>query len=258
MRKNLNYNIRKSHRYLGVLLGIQFLLWTLGGLYFSWSDMDEIHGDHHKAAAPLMATNLELVSPIKVVEQIVETHKADSIAAFQLVQILGKPYYQVKFAHTGGEHHHHQVQLADALTGELREPLGKEEAVALAESRFVGSPGIERVEYLEKVGAHHEYRGGPVPAWAIQFKDPGHTTVYVSAELGTVQKFRNNKWRTFDFLWMLHTMDYESRDNIGNWLLRAFSIFGLLTIFSGFALYFISSPTFRKARRPGKRAVAQG
>jgi hypothetical protein len=64
--------------------------------------------------------------------------------------------------------------------------------------------------------------------------------------LGTVQKFRNDKWRVFDFLWMLHTMDYESRDEIGNLLLRLFSILGLITILSGFALYFTSSRWWRR------------
>jgi uncharacterized iron-regulated membrane protein len=34
-KKNINYNIRKTHRYLGVFIRIQFLFWTLGGLYFS-------------------------------------------------------------------------------------------------------------------------------------------------------------------------------------------------------------------------------
>lgn len=45
---------------------------------------------------------------------------------------------------------------------------------------------------------------------------------------------------------MLHVMDYESRDHIGNWLLRAFSILGLLTIFSGFTLFCITSPFAQK------------
>jgi hypothetical protein len=71
----------------------------------------------------------------------------------------------------------------------------------------------------------------------------------VSAELGTVQKFRNQKWRVFDFLWMLHTMDYESRDNFGNVLLRTFSIFGLVTVLSGFLLYFTSARWYRKWKR---------
>jgi hypothetical protein len=38
--------IRKAHRYLGVSLGIQFLFWTLGGLYFSWTNIDEIRGEN--------------------------------------------------------------------------------------------------------------------------------------------------------------------------------------------------------------------
>ena len=50
--KNLNYNTRKTHRYLGVFIGIQFLLWTLGGIYFSWNNMDDVHGEslqkHHE------------------------------------------------------------------------------------------------------------------------------------------------------------------------------------------------------------------
>jgi uncharacterized iron-regulated membrane protein len=72
----------------------------------------------------------------------------------------------------------------------------------------------------------------------------------VASELGTVQKFRNDKWRVFDFLWMLHTMDYNGRDNFGNILLRAFSIFGLVTVLSGFLLYFTSSKRFRKKQTP--------
>lgn len=45
MSKSKQYYIRKAHRWLGVLLGIQFIFWTVGGIYFSWSNMDEIHGD---------------------------------------------------------------------------------------------------------------------------------------------------------------------------------------------------------------------
>lgn len=37
--------IRKILRYLGVIFGIQFLFWTLGGLYFSWTNIKEIRGE---------------------------------------------------------------------------------------------------------------------------------------------------------------------------------------------------------------------
>jgi hypothetical protein len=41
-------------------------------------------------------------------------------------------------------------------------------------------------------------------------------------------------------------MDYQTRDNLSNWLLRAFSIFGLFTIFSGFILFNVSRKKVRK------------
>jgi hypothetical protein len=45
-------------------------------------------------------------------------------------------------------------------------------------------------------------------------------------------------------------MDYKGRDNFGNILLRAFSIFGLVTVLSGFLLYFTSSKRFRNKQTP--------
>ena len=40
--------IRKTHRYLGIFLGVQFLFWTSSGLYFSWTNIDNIHGDQFR------------------------------------------------------------------------------------------------------------------------------------------------------------------------------------------------------------------
>ena len=41
-------------------------------------------------------------------------------------------------------------------------------------------------------------------------------------------------------------MDYETRDDFNNKLIRAFSLLGLITVMSGFLLWFISSKTVRK------------
>ena len=56
-------------------------------------------------------------------------------------------------------------------------------------------------------------QGKPLPAYAVTFCQPAHATVYVAAQLGTVQSVRTDPWRIFDVLWMLHTMDYEGRDD---------------------------------------------
>ena len=238
MAKSFHFRVRRLHRYMGVILGIQFLFWTIGGLYFSWSNMDEVHGDHQKAHIHPLSATIKLVNPQLVLDKIKVNDSVNFVFDIHLIQILGKPAYQIIYskAHDRGK----KTQLANAETGDLRQPLTENEAVEIAKSNFSDTAKVAKIEYLTTTNGHHEYREQPLPAYAITFNHPSSTTVYVASELGTVQKFRNNKWRIFDFLWMLHTMDYESRDNLSNWLLRAFSIFGLLTIISGFTLFLVS------------------
>ena len=135
---------------------------------------------------------------------------------------------------------HMSIHLANAYNGNLRTPLTQVEAVAIAKNRFNGETKLISVELLNQTNNHHEHRKNPLPAYAVTFDHPTKTTVYVSNKLGTVQKFRNNKWRVFDFLWMMHTMDYEGRDHFVNLLLLSFYIFGLITVLSGFLLFFVS------------------
>ena len=258
MAKSFHYKIRKIHRYLGLLLGIQFLLWTVGGIYFSWSNMDEIHGDLNRNPTPLIASNLNFISPTLVIQKLKSSREnLDSISEIKLIQILGKPHYQIMMHEMAGANHAHhantikpKVQLADAITGQVRGPLTEAEAISIAKEGFKGSTTVREVKLLTQTSSHHEYRSGPLPAYAISFEHPSKSTVFVATELGTIQKIRNDKWRVFDFLWMMHTMDYQGRDNFGNILLRAFSIFGLFTIFSGFILYYVSSV---KKKRPGTK-----
>src|SRR6185436_2118472 len=151
--------------------------------------------------------------------------------------------YQIAYfsGHAGeGMHLHLHYALADALTCELRSSLTKEEAIRVAQQEVSAGAVISQVEYLNQTDGHHEYREKPLPAWAVTFSEP-NCTAYVSAELGTFQTIRHNQWRAFDFLYMFHTMGYEDRDNFNNWLLKIFSIFGLITVLSGFILFFISS-----------------
>ena len=156
--------------------------------------------------------------------------------AVQLVNVLDSSYYQITFLN--GEKS--VIVLANAATGALRQPLSEKEAIEVAKAGIKENAQVEKVEYLTQVGTHHEYRENPLPAYAISFGGAVNATVYVSTQKGTIQKIRNNQWRVFDFLWMLHTMDYEGRDDINNWILRIFSLLGLVALLSGFALYWVS------------------
>jgi len=225
--------VRKAHRYLGVLLGIQFLCWTVGGLYFSWTKIDEVRGENLRRKESLVQPHEIKIS----LSDVLPTLQADSISKLTVAHVLSEAYYQISYFQQGLE----KISLIHAATGAVRKPLTESEALRVAKQSFLQPASVAGVAYVTTTNGHHEYRDKPLPAYAVTFNHPSNTTVYVSAELGTVQSYRSNIWRIFDFLWMLHVMDFENRDNINNWLLRVFSTFGLITLLSGFTLYFITS-----------------
>lgn len=241
---NVTPKIRKLHRWLGILIGFQFLAWTVSGLYFSWTDIDDIHGDPQMRHPPHLPASVDVVSPSVALGALAGREVFDSVRSIELVDLLGRPVYRMNVYRELNL----RTFLADASTGELRPPLSREEAEIVARWNYAGVADITKVERIESTGKHHEYRELPLPAYAVHFDDSVGTRVYVSANLGAVRAFRNSPWRVFDFLWMLHTMDYEGRDNFNNLLLRVFSLFGLATVTSGFVLFFATSPVFRRRK----------
>ena len=67
-----------------------------------------------------------------------------------------------------------------------------------------------------------------------------NSTLYISAVTGQLVSARHNYWRLFDIMWMLHIMDYKTRENVQNPLLTVMSTLALLTALFGMALSYIS------------------
>lgn len=240
--KSPQYYIRKTHRYLGLFIGIQFMLWVLGGLYFSWTNIDKIHGDH---LVNFPNTNISLTdSLLSPNEAILKAGlHPEKVKSLNLTRVLGQMVYQVETESS--------IILINAQTGSIRPPLSQSEAADFAKKIFKPKSEISAIEYITKdnIEDHYQYRGGALPAWAVSFKHPSNSVVYISSEKGSFEKIRNKQWRLYDFLWMVHIMDYQTRDNLNNWLLRGFSILGLTTVLSGFTLFYQSSRTIRTIKK---------
>ena len=234
-KAKLQRYVRKSHRYLGLILGIQFLAWTVGGLYFSWTNIDEIRGEDLRADKKPLPIEAQNASLGILLDSLQKNEPQIAFKNIQIVEILDKAYYQIQV-----EAPQKKVLLFEMKSLLPKTALSEQEAQKVAQKSLKNPSEIVKTDYLTSTNGHHEYREKPLPAYAVTFGTPNNTTVYVSTELGTVQSYRNNAWRIFDFLWMLHVMDFENRDNINNWLLRAFSVFGLITLFSGFLLFFLT------------------
>ncbi|MGB5436348.1 MAG: PepSY domain-containing protein [Maribacter sp.] len=231
VKRTTAIKIRKIHRYLGIFLGVQFLLWTISGLYFSWTDIDEIHGDHFKKATPDQTAFVDLVGTSQL------DHK-EPITSLELLEIADEPYYWVN-----------ESTLYNARSGVKKEEVTKQEAIKIAQRYMRPDLEFDQIKRVESVNEHHEYRGRPLPAYEISYRTSENLKAYVAIENGAFQTVRHRDWRWFDFLWMTHTMDYQGRDNFNTIVLRAFSLLGLITVLSGFTLWFVSSPTIRKIKK---------
>ena len=228
MNRKISHKIRRAHRYLGLFLGIQFLMWTISGLYFSWTNLDEIHGDQFKNLDYQPIAFEDLISPSEI-------NHSESIKTIEIRDIKKEPFFLINNSY-----------LYNARTGEHKKMISKEDAIYIANNHMKEGLEISSIETIYEVGKHHEYREKLLPAYVINYTSDENLKAYISIENAKFQTVRHRDWRWFDFLWMTHTMDYEGRDNFNNTVLRIFSLLGLITVISGFSLWFVSSPTVRK------------
>lgn len=151
VKRKTALKIRQAHRYLGLFIGIQFIMWTVSGLYFSWTDIDEIHGDQFRKTEMIQADFSNLESPS-------EFNPSTKIHSMELKNIAGEPYYWINHS-----------TLQNAKTGEIKKNLSEDEAIAVAKQHMINGLEVTNVEKITSTGNHHEYRSGPLPAYVISY-----------------------------------------------------------------------------------------
>lgn len=245
------FKTRCIHRFLGITIGIQLLCWTVSGLVFSWSPIAQVRGEHMVNSPNLLdLTNHDFVS----VQGLLASHGANLSASEQLVQLelrsmLERPVYDL--AIEDKVTHALRHVLIDAISGDQISPISESTARQIVITDFSQEVSVLNSELLDAtVDPHSEYRGKELPAWQVELDHSSGTVIYVSANRGIVTARRNDRWRAFDFFWMIHTMDYQGRDNFNTWVLRCVSIFGVGTVVSGYWLWWRTSRMRR--RRLGK------
>ncbi|HEY1072084.1 hypothetical protein [Brevundimonas sp.] len=228
---------RKAHKWLALIIGVQALFWVVSGLYMTAVHIDIIHGDH------LVRTPVaEPISMGGLVDPAVILKNAGGAQSLRLDQQLGQPVYIV--SQTSGR------SLFDARSGEKLPLVDEAGARQRAEQIYAGDGGVREMELLYEIPG--EIRGRPAPIWRVQFEGLWRPTLYISPQTGELVAKRHDLWRTFDFVWMFHIMDYETRDNVNNILLKVATWMMVVTSLTGAWLLLYS---FRRKRRVRKAAA---
>ncbi|MCH2057334.1 MAG: hypothetical protein MK214_12165 [Thalassotalea sp.] len=212
--------VRKLHKITATLVGIQLLLWMVSGLYMTAVPIDIVRGQHlvdKPASQPLNALGILPIDSLS--RQYPDTTKIE----------LTKLREQLVYRLTGKN----GTLYLYGTTGEPLPPLTEIEAIDIATSVYLGEGNIANVRWITKGNAPAELGSRPLPVWQITYDDLFESTVYISGFSGDVSAVRSNIWRVFDFLWMLHIMDYEDRSDFNNPLVILASSIGCFIVLSG-------------------------
>jgi uncharacterized iron-regulated membrane protein len=231
---------RKLHKWLTLFVGVQLVIWTLSGFYMVVVDLDFIHGDplvrNLRVALPLDAPKVSIAEVVRRYPGVTNLSVHSLGSSRRPVIELATPMQKV---------------LVDANTGKQLSPLSEALVRELANTYYSGSAPIRSVALLER-DRPMEIQTRALPLWRVDFDDWLATSFYVDPDTGALVTRRHRFWRWFDFVWMLHIMDYDTREDMNNPLLRVFTVSGVVTVISGAWLLYFS---FRRKPVRARTAV---
>lgn len=221
---------RKTHKWLGLLIGLQVVVWSLGGLYMTVVHIDTIHGDH------LVREPADTSVSADAIQNPLELAARERAEVVRLAWVDGQPLY-VTDGPTG------ESAFSASSSAALARP-DEQRIKELASSYYTGSEPVVSAQLISEVPG--EIRGRKAPLWRVEFDHWNRPTFYLSPVTGELVSRRHELWRVFDFVWMLHIMDYDERENVNNSLLRVFTWGAVMMALSGIWLLFYAFPKRRK------------
>jgi uncharacterized iron-regulated membrane protein len=228
-RRTPMQKLARWHIWLGWLVGVPLLLWTLSGLVMVARPIEEVRGKHLRIEPPAGAMTVDFGgdgSAIKLREGHIVQQRGRAILLATLPDGRTARY-----------------DLARPAAGPLP-PLSEAEARAAVAAEIVGGKQVVSVRLFPADQPPLDFRR-PVAAWQVVLADGTH--VYVGQDSGAIEAVRTRWWRTFDFMWGLHIMDLENREDTHHPLLIGFAALALIGCLIGTVLL------FRRRRRPISR-----
>jgi uncharacterized iron-regulated membrane protein len=218
--------LRRYHIWLGWIVGLPLLMWTVTGLFMAARPIAQVRGEALLSApAPLPTGTVAVLPPVG----------PRPVAALTLQRRGGGVLWIVRYADGG-------ARLADGATGRLLPAPSAADAAAIVRERYSGTAAVAAVERTLAESPPLDLRR-PVAAWRVTMNDG--TRFYLDSATGDVLATRTRLWRAYDFMWGLHILDPAVRANAHNPLLLGLAAASLLAV----ALALILLPMTVRRRR---------
>ena len=209
-RFRIMQQLARWHIWLGWLIGVPILMWTISGLVMVVRPIEEVRGENLRAeAVPMVTADLVFPNRMGPVLGVVLANQADGPT-----WIVTEP--------DGGRYRY------SATDGTLVPPVIESEARRIALATYSGKAALETVRYFPADLAPPDLRI-PTDSWQAHFSDG--TNFYIHSSTGEILAVRTGWWRVYDFMWGLHIMDLQTREDTSHPILiifAALSVFGAL------------------------------
>tara|TARA_A100001388_G_C28765724_1_gene500602 strand:- start:1787 stop:2446 length:660 start_codon:yes stop_codon:yes gene_type:complete len=213
----MKLSIRNIHKYLSFFISLQLLLWTVSGIYFSFNKIELVRGEQYRLPSSFSLNLDQLKGDHENISNFDVVNRVD-----QQILIISDPSGR-KYLDTNGNP-------VSMLTVEQAKLTVKENSTLNPIDVFL----------IDQDRNGSEYRGRELPLYQVLSlnKDQKSINVYVNPYSGKIVAIRSLQWKIWDLMWGFHIMDWQTRDNINNFLLKVFSILALISSVSGVLLFF--------------------
>jgi len=213
----MKFLVRNIHKYLSFLISIQLLLWTVSGIYFAFNKIENVRGEQYREEPNFNVDFSKLNFQIDGAQNIRVIDRMDE-EILVVDGIYGREYLNFEGKNV------EQLKIEEAKTLSAKQTSLIPESVELITENTIGS----------------EYRGRALPIYRVtSVNEAGQSiNVYLNVYTGEVEAVRSNQWRIWDLMWGFHIMDWETREDIDNLLLKIFSILALISSITGVLLFF--------------------
>lgn len=216
-RRSLMQHLARWHIWLGWVVAIPLVLWTLSGLVMALRPIEQVRGEDLRGERHALSEEQRFKVP---------EVNGWPVIKMTLIQRVDGPVWIIERAD-------HSLLTSKAQTGEQIQGVDAPLARRIADDALKSPARKALVRRFDADRSPIDLRRAR-PAWQVHYEDG--TNVYVDADTGEVLALRTRWWRFYDFMWGLHIMDPVERENSSHPLLIGMAALGLLSTAMGSAL----------------------
>jgi len=201
--------VRKIHKWVSVVVGIQFLLWLLSGIYFNLMDHTKASGRTY-FSQNVQITNIDKNRLLEPKDVLTKFKPSISIGP---IYLLAEPYYLLTHKKGLYQHFENDYSLVDAYSGvliEIDEPF----ATKLAKQSYNGPSEVRSITLLQP--PLEDIPKQKNTTWQVNFVNDINTSVYIEAGSGRLVGHSDDNKRFADIFFMLHFMDYGNEGSFNS------------------------------------------